>query len=814
MDKKQLSERDICTKFITPAIQQAGWSQREFREEVRLTDGRVMVRGKLAARVRDPEAKGGPKRADFVLYARPNLPIAVIEAKQAKFSVGYGMQQALGYAEMLDAPFAISSNGDGFLFHDRTGLTQPVERELQLNEFPSLAELWPLYQQWKGLATTEAVKLIEQPFYSDGSEREPRYYQRVAINRAIESVAKGRQRILLVMATGTGKTYTAFQIIWRLWKAKAKKRILFLADRNILVDQTMQQDFAPFGEVMHKVTNREIKKNYEIYLALYQAVTGKEEWKKIYRQFPADFFDLVVIDECHRGSAADDSVWREVLDYFSSATHLGLTATPKETKEVSNIAYFGDPVYTYSLKQGIEDGFLAPYKVIRIATDVDAVGYTPEKGKVDKLGQTVAPRLYNTKDFDRSMVLEKRTKLVASKVWEYLKATDPMAKSIVFCDDQDHAERMRQELVKLIPAAASNRRYVMRITGDDKEGKANLSYFIDNDEPYPVIATTSKLLTTGIDSKTCKLIVLDQTINTIAEFKQIIGRGTRLREDYQKLYFTIMDFKGATRLFADPDFDGEPVVVYEPKLDDPVVPPDNDENIPPLDGDGPTGINKEGDDLDTDGGSSREGRTKYVLDDVNVVVAVERSQYLDADGKLISEDYRVLLKNDIKKTLHAEFGSLNGFLRRWNSAERKQAVLDELAEYGVPLEILQQAVANGSELDAFDLVVHVAFEQKPLTRRERANQVKKRDVFGKYGEQARAVLEALLDKFADHGVQDIEDAKVLELPPFHQFGSKTQIRRGILAASSNTPEQSMSWNKRSMMHPSRNRHDPRCQPMR
>ena len=575
MDKSQLSERDICTKFITPAIQQAGWQQHQFREEVKLTDGRVMVRGQLAARIKNPDAKGGPKRADFVLYARPSVPIAVVEAKQAKFSLGHGMQQALAYAEMIDAPFAISSNGDGFLIHDRTGITQPTERELKLSEFPALEDLWPLYQQWKGLAAPEAVKLIEQPFYTDGSGREPRYYQRVAINRAVEAIAKGQQRVLLVMATGTGKTYTAFQIIWRMWKAKAKKRILFLADRNILVDQTMQQDFAPFGEVMHKVTNREIKKNYEIYLALYQAVTGKEEWKQIYKQFPADFFDLVVVDECHRGSAADDSAWREVLDYFNSATHIGLTATPKETKEVSNITYFGDPIYVYSLKQGIEDGFLAPYKVIRIATDLDAIGYTPEKGKVDKHGQAVKQRQFNTKDFDRNLVLEKRTQLVASKVWEYLKATDPMAKTIVFCDDQDHAERMRQELVKLIPAAASNRRYVMRITGDDNEGKAQLSYFIDNDEPFPVIATTSKLLTTGVDAKTCKLIVLDQNINSMTEFKQIIGRGTRLREDYQKLYFTIMDFKGATRLFADPDFDGEPVVIYEPEPGDPVIPPED-----------------------------------------------------------------------------------------------------------------------------------------------------------------------------------------------------------------------------------------------
>lgn len=799
MDKHDLSERDICTKFITPAIQQAGWQQHQFREEVSLTDGRVMVRGKLAARIRNPDAKGGPKRADYVLYARPNLPIAIVEAKQARFSVGHGMQQALTYAEMLDAPFAISSNGSAFLLHDRTGLTQPVERELQLVEFPALEDLWLLHQQWKGLTETKAVKLLEQPFYTDGSGREPRYYQRVAINRAIEAIGKGQERLLLVMATGTGKTYTAFQIIWRLWKAKAKKRILFLADRNILVDQTMQQDFAPFGEVMHKVTNREVKKNYEIYLALYQAVTGKEEWKQIYRQFPADFFDLIVIDECHRGSAADDSAWREVLDYFKSATHLGMTATPKEKSRLEkkegtrviedpeyNYKYFGEPIYTYSLKQGIEDGFLAPYKVIRIATDADAVGYTPERGKVDRLGQAVEQRQYNTKDFDRNLVLEKRTQLVASKVWEFLKATDPMAKTIVFCDDQDHAERMRQELVKLIPAAASNRRYVMRITGDDNEGKAQLSYFIDNDEPYPVIATTSKLLTTGIDAKTCKLIVLDQNINSMTEFKQIIGRGTRLREDYQKLYFTIMDFKGATRLFSDPDFDGEPVVIYEPKPDDPVVPPEPPppggtlgEPQPP--GPGTPGDSEPEGEGETGGGGGGVGqpRVKYYIDDVNVRVAVERSQYLGADGKLITEDLRVLLKDDIKKTLQAEFGNLADFLRRWNSAERKQAVLEELTKNGVPLEVLQQAVANGKELDVFDLVAHVAFDQKPLTRRERANNVKKRDVFGQYGDQARAVLEALLEKFADHGVQNIEDTKVLELPPFDQFGSKTQIRRGI-----------------------------------
>ena len=785
MDKFLLSERDICTKFITPAISQAGWAQHQFREEVQLTDGRVMVRGKLAARIKNPDAKGGPRRADYVLYGRPGVPIAVVEAKQAKFSVGHGMQQALAYAEMLDAPFALSSNGDGFLLHDRTGITQSVERALSLEEFPTLDVLWPLYQQWKGMDSAKAVKLVEQPYHANSNGREPRYYQRVAINRAIEAVAQGQQRILLVMATGTGKTYTAFQIIWRLWKGKATKRTLFLADRNILVDQTMQQDFAPFGESMHKITNREVKKNYEIYLALYQAVTGKEEWKQIYRQFPADFFDLVVVDECHRGSADDDSAWREVLDYFTSATHIGLTATPKEVKPDKgqttvkdpefNLKYFGNPIYTYSLKQGIEDGFLAPYRVIRIVTDADALGYTPEKGKLDKDGQVIEQRQYNTKDFDRALVLEKRTKLVASKVWEYLKATDPMAKTIVFCDDQDHAERMRQELVKLIPAAASNRRYVMRITGDDTEGKAQLSYFIDNDEPFPVIATTSKLLTTGVDAKTCKLIVLDQTINSMTEFKQIIGRGTRIREDYHKLYFTVMDFKGATRLFADPEFDGDPVTIYEPRPGESVVPPD-DLPTPPAAKElepQPKGGGNAG------GETGGEGRIKYVLNDIDVNVAVERSQYLDADGKLITDSFRVLLKDDIKKSLLKQFGSLTEFLRRWSTAERKQAVLDELADLGIPLEVLQQAVKNGDELDAFDLVAHVAFDQTPLTRRERANQVKKRDVFGKYGDQARTVLEALLEKFADHGISDLEDPKVLELPPFDQIGTKTQIRRSI-----------------------------------
>jgi len=797
MNKKQLSERDICTKFVTPAIRAAGWQQTQFREEVSLTAGRVMVRGNMAYRLKNPKVKGGPKRADYVLYAKSNIPIAVIEAKRNIYEVGQGMQQALDYAEMLDVPIAISSNGDGFLLHDCSGITQPTERELSLEEFPTHDDLWAIYQQWKGLKSPAQKKLISQPYHTDGSGMEPRYYQRVAINRTIEAIAKGQQRILLVMATGTGKTYTAFQIIWRLWKAKKKKRILFLADRNILIDQTIQQDFAPFGEVMHKITNRTVKKNYEVYLCLYQAVTGKEEWKQIYRQFPADFFDLVVIDECHRGSANKDSAWREVLDYFTEATHIGMTATPKEKKPEKgettikepefNLKYFGNPIYTYSLKQGIADGFLAPYKVIRVVTDVDALGYTPEKGKTDKDGQLVEQRQYTTKDFDREMILTNRTGYVAKRVWEYLKGTDPMAKTIVFCDDQPHAERMRQELVKLIPEAASNRRYVVRMTGDDKEGKAQLSYFIDNDEAFPVIATTSKLLSTGVDAKTCKLIVLDQNIRSMTQFKQIIGRGTRIREDYNKLYFTIMDFKGATRLFQDKDFDGEPVTIYEPDLNDPIIPPDDEEtdngeeNRVPFDG---TEESREDEGEYDDGeGGETGGRTRYIVDDVEVTTAIERSMYLDENGKLITEDYRVLLKDEIKKTLQRKFATMGDFLRRWSEAERKKVVLDELQEQGISLAILREAVPDGNKIDVFDLIAHIAFDQPPLTRKERANNVKKRNYFGKYGDQARSVLDALLEKYADHGITDIEDPKILELPPFSELGTKTQIRRGIFGGN-------------------------------
>ena len=755
MPKKSLSERDICTKYITPAIQFAGWDiHTQVREEVSFTAGRIIVRGKLHLR-------GKAKRADYVLYHKPNQPLAVIEAKDNNHSIGHGMQQALDYAEALDVPFAFSSNGVGFLFHDRTGQSNPVEQQLTLDQFPSPADLWQRYKQWKGIDTpTEEV--VEQPYYSDGSGKEPRYYQRVAINRTVEAIARGQNRLLLVMATGTGKTYTAFQIIWRLWKSRTKKRILFLADRNILVDQTKTNDFKPFGQAMTKIEKRQADKSYEIYLSLYQAVTGTEEEKNTYKQFSRDFFDLVVIDECHRGSAAEDSAWREILDYFSNATHIGLTATPKETKEVSNITYFGEPVYTYSLRQGIDDGFLAPYKVVRIDLDKDLQGWRPEAGQTDKHGNLIEDRIYNLKDMDRNLVMELRTKLVARKVTEILKASNRFDKTIVFCEDIDHAERMRQELVNQnVDLAAENSKYVMKITGDDQLGKMELDNFIDPESRYPVIATTSRLMNTGVDAQTCKLIVLDQTINSMTIFKQVIGRGTRINEDFDKYYFTIMDFKKATELFADPDFDGDPVVIYEPGPDDPPLPPEepgDDEPPAPPEPPVPPG-----------GEDAPAPRVKYVVGDVPFFVVAERLQYYGPDGKLITES----LKDYTRKTVQKEFSTLDDFLRHWSSAEKKQAVINELSEQGVLWDALADDV--GKDFGPFDLICHVAFDQPPLTRRERAENVRKRNYFTKYGDQARQVLEALLDKYADEGVQNIEDLKVLRINPFDSIGTPTEI---------------------------------------
>ena len=722
------------------------------------------MRGKLHARARN-------KRADYVLFYKPNLPIAVIEAKDNRHSLGDGMQQGLGYGELLQVPFIFSSNGDGFLFHNKIAVDGVIEREIGLDEFPSAETLWQWWAAHRGLSEAQQ-NLVKQDYYSDGSDKTPRYYQLLAIDKTIEAIAKGQNRILLVMATGTGKTFTAFQIIWRLWKSKTKQRILFLADRNILVDQTMTNDFKSFGSAMTKIQKRQADKSYEIYLSLYQAVTGTEEEQKIYKQFSRDFFDLIVIDECHRGSAAEDSAWRQILEYFASATQVGLTATPKETREVSNIDYFGEPIYTYSLRQGIDDGFLAPYKVVRIDIDRDLVGWRPSVGQKDKYGHEIEDRIYNQRDFDKTLVLEPRTQLVAKKISDFLRQTNRFDKTIVFCENIDHAERMRQALVnENADLAADNARYVMRITGDNEEGKAELDNFIFPESTYPVIATTSKLMTTGVDAQTCKLIVLDQRIQSMTEFKQIIGRGTRINEVYGKFYFTIIDFKKATELFADPDFDGDPVQIYEPSPGDSPVPPDEPEVEDVIGGED---LEPEGG-FDWKGGGDRgngddpPGVRRYVVANVEVRVVSERVQYYNPDGKLVAES----LKDYTRKTLTQEFASLDDFLVRWSSADKKQAIVNELAQEGVFFEALADEV--GKDCDPFDLLCHVAWDQPPLTRRERAERVKKRDYFTKYGDRARRVLEALLDKYADAGVGQIEETQVLTLAPLTEFGTPTEI---------------------------------------
>lgn len=750
-EKKQLSEIDICDLFITPAIKKAGWDQlSQIRREVTLTPGPVIVRGNLSAR-----NKKKKKFADYVLLKEAGVPIGVVEAKDNNHTVSHGMQQALGYADILHVPSAFSSNGDAFASHNK--VPQPggdIESELPLGSFPGPAEVWQRYKTYRGIEDKEE-ELVTEPYQDDGSGKEPRYYQAEAINRVIEAVAKGENRLLLVMATGTGKTYTTFQIIWRLWKAKKAKRILFLVDRNILADQTLVNDFKPFGSVMTKIKNRKIDPSYEIYLGLYQALTGPDEEDKVFKNVSDDFFDLIVIDECHRGSAAEDSAWREILDYFSGAIQLGMTATPKETEYVSNITYFGEPVYTYTLKQGIEDGFLAPYKVVRIDIDKDIQGWTPPPGMKDDLGQDIEQREYNQQDMDRILVLNQRTKLVAKCVVDLLNATDPYAKTIIFCEDIDHAERMRKAIVNAAGKIATNNpKYVMRITGDSSEGKAELDNFIDPESKFPVIATTSELLTTGVDAKTCKLIVLDKTINSMTTFKQIVGRGTRIEEDQGKYYFTIMDFKKATELFKDPDFDGEPVVIYTPGPDDPPEPPDPE----PGDGD------------DNDGGVEEPpGIYKVQVSGVDVKILAKRVEYLGPDGQLVTESYKDYSKKQIQK----DYGSLDDFLTRWNSARKKEAIIKELEEHGILLSNLAEEV--GKEYGDFDLIAHIAWDMPPLTRRERAENVKKRNYFTKYGEQARAVLESLLEKYADEGITTIESPRVLKLRPFDQMGTPMEI---------------------------------------
>ncbi|MHA4812613.1 EcoAI/FtnUII family type I restriction enzme subunit R [Flavitalea flava] len=762
MNKKELSESDICDLYITPAIKNAGWDPfKQIRREVTLTPGPVIVRGEMSAR-----NKKKKKFADYVLSREPGTRIAVIEAKDNNYSVGHGIQQALGYAEILGVPSAFSSNGDAFASHNKTPKHgEDIETEFPLEDFPTPEELWQRYKKFHNIKDNEE-KLVLQPYYTDGSGKEPRYYQVEAINRTIEAVAKGQKRILLVMATGTGKTYTTFQIIWRLWKAKVAKRILFLVDRNILADQTLVNDFKPFGSVMTKIKNRKIDPSYEIHLGLYQALTGPDEEDKIFKSVSPDFFDLIIIDECHRGSAAEDSSWREILDYFKKSIQIGLTATPKETEYVSNLTYFGEPVYSYSLKQGIQDGFLAPYKVVKIDIDKDVDGWTPPAGMTDDLGENIEKRIYNQADMDRILILNQRTKLVAKRVMQLLNATSPMSKTIIFCENIDHAERMRKAIVNAAgKLAIENPKYVMRITGDSVEGKAELDNFIDPESKFPVIATTSDLMTTGVDAKTCKLIVLDKTINSMTIFKQIIGRGTRIDEDFNKFFFTIMDFKKATEHFSDPDFDGEPVVIYNPKPDDDPVPPD-----PPNDGD------NEGDD---DGDTGEPGRKKIIVSGVPAKIKNERIEYLGVDGKLITESYKEFSRKQVK----LEFASLDDFLRNWNDGSKKQVIIDLLEEHGVVLENLAELV--GREYGDFDLICHIAFGQPPLTRKERANNVKKRDYFTKYGEQARAVLQGLLEMYADKGVKSIENAKVLNLKPFSDIGTPLEIIKDIFGGKEN-----------------------------
>ena len=764
--KKDLSERDICTQFILPALKKAGWDiATQIREEVSFTDGRIYVKGNKTTR-------GKRKRADFILYYKPNIPIAIIEAKSNKLSVKAGIQQGIEYSNILDIPVVFSSNGDGFYEHDKTLSRGKIERELSLDNFPTPNELWQIYKKHKKIDTPDKEKVISEDYYFDGSGRSPRYYQQIAINRTVEAIANGQKRILLVMATGTGKTYTAFQIIYRLWKSGTKKRILFLADRNALINQTKRGDFRHFKDKMTVIRKKTIDKSYEIYLALYQGLTNYDEDTDAYREFSHDFFDLIVIDEAHRGSAAEDSAWREILDYFSGATQIGLTATPKETDKVSNIEYFGEPVYTYSLKQGIEDGFLAPYKVIKVGLDIDLEGWRPEKDKVDIHGQEVEDRQYNRKDYDKNLVIYERSEAVAKKITQYLKKHNRYDKTIVFCIDIEHAQRMRTALAnENSDLMAQNNKYVMQITGDNEEGKRELDNFINPEETYPVIATTSKLMTTGIDAQTCKLIVLDSNIASMTEFKQIIGRGTRINEEYGKTFFTIMDFRNVTDLFADPDFDGEPVRVKEVSEDEEFEDPENEEDeIIIEDGEEIEFPEDETSDI-IDGGDieDNEPREKIFVNGVNVSILNERVQILDENGKLITGS----LKDYTKAQVHKEFATLDDFLNKWNSSDKKQAIIDELEENGIIYENFKEEI--GKDMDIFDLILHCAYDKPPLSRKERADNVKKRDYFTKYSEQAKAVLETLLQKYADEGIENIESLNILQVQPFNQIGSPIEI---------------------------------------
>lgn len=748
LSKKNMTEEDIKLRYITPAIT-AKWNVENITMETQITDGQYNLRGNIASR-------GPAKRADYLLYINANNPIAVVEAKDNNHSISHGLQQAMAYAQMLDLPFAYSSNGDGFAEHDfLTG----KERILQLNEFPSQAELIARYKQEANI-NTEQETLIKQPYYSSQTTYPPRYYQRIAINRTLDAIAKGQNRLLLVMATGTGKTYTAFQIVYRLLQSEIKNKILYLADRNILVDQSIQQDFAPLEKVIHKINvakdNKTTITSHQVYFSLYQQLIGDNDEEHFSKLFKPDFFDLIIVDECHRGSAKDDSRWRRILEYFNSATQIGMTATPKETKYISNLSYFGEPVYTYSLKEGIEDGFLAPFKVINITTNIGD-GWRPYKGQKDIFGNEIEDRIYNNSDYDYNIIIEDRILQVAAEITNYLKATDRMAKTIVFCPTEDAAERMRQALVNLnSDIVKEHPDYIVRITGSDEYGKSKLDYFISVSAKYPVIATTSKLLSTGADCKMTKLIVLDEMIGSMTEFKQIIGRGTRLRPKEGKTHFVVMDFRNVTRLFADPDWDG-PIEIddeYTPKK--PGAYPEGGKNTggiaePPPEPYAPKPIiNKEG---------------------CKVEVIYKTVSVYDVNGKLLRQESIV---DYTKKNILDEYASLDNFIRKWTAQQKKEKIREMLLNEGIDLEKLKTE-QNITEVDDFDFICHIAFDKKPLTRKERANNVKKRDFLSKYSGMAREILNALLDKYMNTGIYEIEKTDILKLDPFIKYGKPSKI---------------------------------------
>lgn len=752
MDKKSLSEEDIKNRFITPAIE-AGWDKQHIRMEKAITDGRVNIRGNLAVREK-------PKRADYVLYKDGVYPLAIVEAKDNQHSLSFGLQQAKEYCLMMDVKFAYSSNGDGFEEYDfLTG----VERTLTLDAFPSEKELMERYVQESSM-TEDELKALTQPYYVSANTYAPRYYQQVAVDRIMDAIARGQKRILLVMATGTGKTYTAFQTVWRLRKSGLVKKVLYLADRNILVDQSIQQDFAPLEKVIHKVNfakdDRTTLTSYEIYFALYQQMVGNDGKEHFRELFDPDFFDLVIVDECHRGSAKEESRWRQVLAYFDKAVQIGMTATPKETAYVSSTDYFGEPVYTYSLKQGIEDGFLAPFRVINVHTNIGD-GWRPTKGQLDAFGNPVEDRIYNNLDYDRNIVIEDRTREVARQITDYLEATGPYQKTIVFCETEAAAERMRAALAKANPLRMrENPDYVVRITGSDDYGKKKLQYFISVSSRYPVIATTSELLSTGVDCKMVKLIALDRNIGSMTLFKQIVGRGTRLRTEDGKYSFVIMDFRDVTRLFADPDWDG-PVEQN----------PDFGRKKKPGIGEKKTPYGGEGNDDDDD--DKPKSLPVIRPDGCRVYVLNRTISIYDSDGKLLKQEDII---DYTKENVQGTFGSLSAFISTWNREDKKKVIADILAKQGIDLDKLKKS-QHMEDVDDFDFICHIAYGQKPLTRRERAEQVKKKDIFHRYGGAAREVLDILLDKYMNLGIKEIEKPEILKMKEFRKYGTPAGIAR-------------------------------------